>query len=60
MHFIIREDYWRPLRAASNYFFLKKKRTDKHANKQTYTQTHTGLQDGYWARFFNSNVFSHN
>ena len=34
MHYIIREDYWRPLRAASNYLFFSKK-ADRHTNKQT-------------------------
>jgi len=40
MHYIIREDYWRPLRAASNFFFSKKSgQTYKQTNKQTHTQT---------------------
>jgi hypothetical protein len=39
MHFIIREDYWRPLRAASNYCFFKKKsgQTNKHTHKHKHT-----------------------
>ena len=37
MHFIIREDYWRPLRAASYYFFFKK---SEQTDTQTHTQTH--------------------
>ena len=38
MHFIIRKDYWWPLRAASNYCFFKKK-ADRHTNTQTNTHT---------------------
>ena len=34
--YIIREDYWRPERAASNYLFFKKKNghTNKHTKKK--------------------------
>ncbi len=38
MHYIIREDYWRPQRAASNYLFFSKK-TDTHTNTHTHKQT---------------------
>ena len=38
MHYIIKEDYWRPQRAASYYLFFSKK-ADIHTYKQTNTHT---------------------